>query len=552
MTPLTLERFTAKNHTGPFDLLIVGGGITGAALAYEAASRGYTAALVEKGDFSAATSAATGKLIHGGLRYLKQLDIGLVRESLRERRILSNIAPNLVYPFPIVLPDTGLVEKAGLTAYDLLSFDRNRVWDRSKQIPGFKVMTNADARASAPAGGRPPKGTCIRYYDCLCLSPERLTLAFIKSAVAHGAFVANYVRADHLLIHNNRVCGSQVTDTISGQTLEIQAKVTVNAAGPWTQSLLNKTAQTRTPMPPMRSEGIYLVTRKITDQMFLVVGDHGHFSFAPWRNHSLIGPTETPYYGHPDDWHITGKAIDNFLGVINRAAGLREKLTPRDVLFAYGGLRPLTEVTANDSYNASRRSELHDHEKEGISGLITAAGGKYTTSRNFAEKIFAAVAEKAGKKPGPCVSAGTPLYGCALPDIETQIAQAQRKTCSRQTNSLTPATVGPATIDYLVRHYGTEYEAVLNLTARSDEEKDLTTCVTPDKEIMAQVLFAVRHEMAQQLTDIFFRRTGMGWLGCPARSVIEQAADIAAKQLNWSKEERKKQIRAVYQSYVYP
>ncbi|MBU0970902.1 MAG: glycerol-3-phosphate dehydrogenase/oxidase [Proteobacteria bacterium] len=538
MNTISLSRFT-ENHTGdPVDCLIIGGGITGAALAYEAASRGFSTALVEKDDFGGATSAATGKLIHGGLRYLKQLEVGLVRESLMERRILSNIAPNLVYPFPIILPDAGFVVKLGLFAYDLLSLDRNLVWDKSKRIPGFCRLTAKQVVAAMPKSATKPAGRAIRYYDCLCLSPERLTLAFIKSAAAQGAKVANYAKTQSLIIEKNRVLGATVQDRITGKTMEVIAKVTINATGPWTQTLLNRTKETRTPMPEMRSEGIYLVTRKLTDQMFLYVGEHGHFSFSPWRNHSLIGPTDTPYYGEVDDWQVTQKSVDDFLEVINQAAGLRDKLTRKDVKFAYGGLRPLAETASNNTYTASRRSALHDHEDDGISGLISAAGGKYTTSRRFARQIFDCVAKKSERPATPSISHRRHLYGCDIPGIEAFIARKKQDL---------PA-VSEQTLDYLIRHYGREFEAVLDL-ARTSE--GLGKAVNADGEIMAQVLFAVKNELARSLTDIFFRRTGMGWLGHPGAAIIETAATIAAAELDWSKEKKELEIKELNQKFLY-
>ncbi|HCJ48695.1 MAG TPA: glycerol-3-phosphate dehydrogenase, partial [Microbacterium sp.] len=186
-TTITRDALTG---TGVVDVLVVGGGVTGAAIAYEAASRGFSVVLVEKGDFGAATSAATGKLIHGGLRYLKNLEVGLVRESLAERRTLSLIAPGLVSPISMVLPEPGLIEHVGLTAYDVLSFDRNRV-PPTHRIPRHRSLAHAELTDRGLGHLR----SGILFSDAMMLSSERLTLAFIRSAVASGARVANYVRA---------------------------------------------------------------------------------------------------------------------------------------------------------------------------------------------------------------------------------------------------------------------------------------------------------------------------------------------------------------------
>ncbi len=532
MTPITLKRFTEGYEDGTFDLLIIGGGITGAALAYEAASRGLSTALVEKDDFGGATSAATGKLIHGGLRYLQQFEIALVRESLRERRILSNIAPNLVYPYPIILPEPGFLARAGLFFYDILSFDRKWTWDRSKRLPAHRTLSRKETRDAVPGSADGKTGRALLYYDALCLSPERLTLYFLKSAAAHGALIANYARTEKLIIEGDRVRGAAVHDRITGKTMNIVAAVTVNATGPWTQALLNRTAGTETPLPKKRSEGIYLITRKLTDRMVLYVGAHGHYSFAPWRGHSMIGPTEKSYYGNVDDWKVTRESVDEFLEVINRTAVLPKKLTKKDVLYAYGGLRPLVETEAEDTYTASRRSDLYDHAKDGVEGLITAAGGKYTTSREFAEQIFRQVTRKIGRKAGACVSKKRFLYGCDIPDIEGFVSTAVKK----------HGDFGGNTVEYLARHYGTEYEAVLDM-ARSSE--DLARPVNDDGEIPAQALFALRHETARSLSDVFFRRTGMGTLGDPGKKTIDTIARIAERELGWSGKKAGEEIEAL-------
>lgn len=528
MRPITLERFTERYDGRSFDLLIIGGGITGAALAYEAASRGLSAALVEKDDFGGATSAATGKLIHGGLRYLQQFEIALVRESLRERRILSNIAPNLVYPYPIILPEPNLLARAGLYFYDILSFDRKWTRDKSKRLPAHRELSREEANAAVPGGAE----KALLYYDCVCLCPERLTLYFLKSAAAHGASIANYARTEGLLIEENRVRGAVVRDGLTGRRTSITAAVTVNATGPWAQALLNRTERTATPLPKKRSEGIYLITRRLTDRMVLYVGAHGHYSFAPWRGHSMIGPTEKSYYGPVDNWKVSRESVDEFLDVINRTSVLPEKLTRKDVLYAYGGLRPLVETEAEDTYTASRRSDLHDHAKDGVEGLITAAGGKYTTSRGFAEQIFRHVAHKVGKKTGAGISKKQFLYGCGIPDMEGFAADAVKKHTG----------FGANTVEYLVRHYGTEYEAVLEI-ARSSRE--LARPVNDDGEIPAQAVFAVRNEAARSLPDIFFRRTGMGTLGDPGKKTIDAITKIAAKELGWTRKKTGEEVEAL-------
>jgi len=523
-----------------FDLLIIGGGITGAALAHEATSRGLSVALVEKGDFGAATSSATGKLIHGGLRYLKKLEVGLVRESLAERRNLMRIAPNLVSPIPIVLPETGLVEVLGLTAYDVLSFDRNRLSDPSKRIPAHRRMS----RSGLDELGLDYVGKGILYYDSMMLSPERLTLAFLRTAVAAGAQVANYVRVDRLVLAGQRVTGAEVTDLVSGNSGLIRAKVTVNATGAWAHDLLAGTPATAAiagPAPKVRSEGIYLVTRKLSDVMVLTVGKHGHFSFAPWRGHSLVGPTETPYHGPVDEWRLTRASIEQFLASIaaNNTAGV--KLTIDDVVSAYGGLRPLTESAEVDTYTASRASELIDHAKQGVDGLVSAMGGKYTSSRAFASRIVTALGRQLGGSVRSSRTALTPLDGCQIAELPREIASARAAALA---DGL-PESSG----EVLAQLYGSQLSELRALMI-SDERLRLPG--TPDGEPLVTVAWAAKHEAVVHLTDALLHRTGIGQLGDPGADVLNAAADIVAVELGWTAERRAAELDLAREAVSLP
>ncbi|TGK02035.1 glycerol-3-phosphate dehydrogenase/oxidase [Leptospira selangorensis] len=527
MNPQKLDRFIERaKDEAFFDVLIIGGGITGSALAYEVASRGLSVALVEKEDFGGATSSATGKLIHGGLRYLKRFDLSLVREALKERRILSNIAPNLVYPYPMILPNPGLLERIGLFVYDLLSFDRNRTWDKSKKIPAHKNLSKKEIQSRGLA-----MDSAIYFYDCIMPSPERLTLAFLKSAVQEGASVSNYTRAEELIFEGNRVIGAIVKDIIHNKNVKLNASVVVNASGPWSQDLLNGTKKIKVPVPKTRSEGIYLITKKYFDTMVLHVGKKGHFSFAPWRGKNMIGPTEKAYYGPVEDWKLSPESILEFLEYINSSGLISEKLELKDIEFAYGGLRPLAETGGEDkeTYSASRKSELQDHSKDGIEGLISAGGGKYTTSRHFAEKIFKLIQRKLPKKTGPNVSEKKFLKGCEIPNIESYLENAK--------NSY--PNVSKNTIEYLVRHYGTEYESILEL---ANSSKQLSEVLDEDGELAAQVLYAIRFEMAMNLQDILLRRTGLGTVGLPTDDVLSKVTEIAGKEWNWSTEKKSEEI----------
>src|ERR1700743_1573733 len=222
-----------------FDLLIIGGGVTGACVARDAALRGLKVALIEKNDFAHATSAHNSKLIHGGLRYLRNFELGLVRESLRERRIWQRNAPHLVHPLPFLVPlyDAGLKGRAtlaaGLTLYDLLSYDRGWLDDPDQRLPGHSFLSNKTALAREPSLEGPEFEGSFLYYDAQMYAPERLALECILDAVEHGAAAANHLAADDLLIRNGKVEGAKVHDLAGDARFDIRAKVTLLAAGPW-------------------------------------------------------------------------------------------------------------------------------------------------------------------------------------------------------------------------------------------------------------------------------------------------------------------------------
>lgn len=537
-----MKRFIDDYNGERFNILIIGGGITGAAVAYEAASRGLSVALVEKSDFGGATSAATSKLIHGGLRYLSNGEIGLVRESLRERRNLENIAPNFVYPIPCLIGTyrgRGLMNgfyvlKAGMTLYDILSFDKGHTWDKSKSLPVCRTLSRDGVIRLEPGIIREGLTGGFLYYDCASLNPERLTLAFIKSALKYGARVANYAMVeDFVFSFENRVSGAVLYDLINRRRLVITANLVINCAGPWADILLDKALKKRSEHRIRRSEGIHLITKKIkVGRLIGARAPNGrHFFLFPWRNHTLIGTTDREYAGDPDEYRVTKESIMDFIGEINSSFG-DSNLKYKDIIHAYGGLRPLVEKQVEGTYGSSRKYEIYDNRKDGIDGLITVEGGKYTTSRNLAEMVVNAAGKKMKWKLEKSIIKNKFLYGSEIEDMGSFL------------ESVTGHDAGFSreTLEYLGKNYGTEYEAVLLLAA---QDKSLGKQVNEDGEILAEVVYALRYEMAFTLKDIFFRRTGMGTLGYPGDKLVRAVGRIAARELKWDKARLKNEINEV-------
>ena len=244
-----------------------------------------------------------------------------------------------------------------------------------------------------------------------------------------------------------------------------------------------------------------------------------HFFLIPWRNHTLIGTTDKPFTGNPDDYRVTKNSIMELIDDVNSSFG-DGKLSFADVQHTYGGLRPLVEEDTGETYTSSRKYEIYDNKKDGLDGLITVEGGKYTTSRNLAEHCLKIVAKKMGRSLDKSITKKHYLTGCEIKDLCTFFTSAEQENKD----------FSASTMNYLSRNYGTEYPDILKLAR---ENKALAETLNADGEILAEVVYAIRQEMARTLSDIVMRRTGIGTLGNPGEDVLRKVAQIAAKELQW-------------------
>lgn len=532
-----------------YDLVILGGGVTGACVARDAALRGLRVALVEKRDFCSATSGASSKLIHGGLRYLKNFEFGLVRESLRERRLWELHAPHLVYPLPMLLPiyrgaENSLTEmRAGLTLYDLLAYDRNRLDDPDQRLPRHRGLRPAEVLATEPSLVAEDLVGGALLYDCQMHSPERLELECLLSAAAAGAEVLNYVEAVGFVREGARVVGARVEGRLPGEgAAELRAPVVVNATGPWADLMLETLGQ-----PPqthlVRSKGIHVITRKLTREVALMMAaGTGHFFVLPWRDHSLIGTTDEVYAGHPDAFRVTESDIAGLLATVNKyypAAALRRE----DVLHSYGGMRPLVDddssTAKSGSYQKSRRAEVCDHGKtDGVPGLVSAIGGKWTTSRALAEQVVDLALRLLGRPRVAGVTHRTPLPGGAIGNFRAFVAGLQ---------SRHPTLPGPL-LEHLGRNYGARAGEVIALV---QADSTLGAPLRPGlPEVGAEIVHAARTEWAVELADAVLRRTGLGQLGDPGLRALETAGRLMAGERGWDRAEQVRQVDRVLDRYA--
>jgi len=534
--------------SGPaFDLAIIGGGATGAAIAMDAALRGLRVALIEKGDFGGATSAGSTKLMHGGLRYLANGEIALVREGLRERRHWSRMAKHLVHPLPFLLPvyshqkPSRLTLGLGLSLYDGLAFDRNRGVDPMQKMPGYRsinapqslgLIPDLPRQLTSDAQPAPKLTGGLLYHDGQMLSPERLCLALVRTAVAAGAVAVNYAKAKELLRDGNRIIGVKVKDTLSRKTAAVTAALTINAAGPWADALMGHADGDKVKKKLVRSKGIHIVTRNLTRGVALAmpIGDE-HLFITPYMGMSLLATTDTKFDDDPDKARVTKADVKMLLDKANSALP-DAKLGEKDVIYAYVGLRPLVadmDDEADTTYGRSRGSEIYDHEREGgNAGLISALGGKWTTARRLAEQVVDLAVTKLDLKTAACRTHVTALE-CAPRDDLGRFMDEMRAAFPAHDTS---------TIDLMSRLYGRLLPAMMQA-----DTKPLGGL--KDDLLAARIAFAVSDEMAVTLDDIVLRRLIEGQIGALSEAQITLIADWLQKKLGHSDAEMKRQHKAL-------
>lgn len=534
-----------------YDLLIIGGGIYGAALLWEATLRGLSAALVEQRDFCAATSANSLKIIHGGLRYLQHADLPRMRESIRERRALMRIAPHLVHPLPTLVPTYGHgmrsreVMALAMLMNDLISADRNRgLTDPEKHIPRGRTVSREVVQHLAPGIDAEGLTGGAIYYDAQVYNSERLPLAFIRSAVERGARAANYAEATGLLRRGDAIEGAQVTDRLSGQTFDVRARMVVNTAGPWINRVLGLAVDGRSGGRTELATAINLVTPPLFEKYAVGVYSAGQyedadailnkgsrlFFVAPWRGMSIVGTDYAPFKGDPDEFRVTREEVEAFLAEYNRAHPAAE-LSVEDVTFVHGGLLPMTGYNERTrSVQLQKHFTLDDHRRDGLRGLLTVVGVKYTTARDVAQRAADRVFELWGQRPPRSTSAETTLHGGDIRRFDDTLGEQVRAD---------PYHLGPEAMRRLVYNYGSAVPEVLQYVEGEGE----------DAAIAAETRHAVREEMAQTLADVLLRRTELGTARHPGAATLRLCADVMAAELGWSEARVQQEIEDVNTAY---
>jgi glycerol-3-phosphate dehydrogenase len=484
--------------------------------------RGLKTILVEQNDLGSGTSSRSSRLIHGGLRYLEQGEFGLVLEANRERRILQRIAPHLVWPLPFVFPvhQGDRISRwqlaAGMLLYDVLALFRNV---RAHRLMGKRGMLEAEPmlRDRGLLGG-------ARYYDAQC-DDARLVVATARSAIHHGARVANYMAVRALERTAGRVVGAQLEDRLTGDRGVVRASVVVNATGPWADRVRRLEDAGATPLL-QPTKGVHVVVDRSRldhrDAVAFTSPIDGRVMFVlPWGDLSYIGTTDTDTSEPPDQLGIT----EDDLVYLLRSANSRfpsARLSLEDVRAAWAGLRPLLADDAGRT--ASHRSREHALV-QGSGGMLTVVGGKLTTYRAMAAQVVdVAMRELRGRD-------GRQRHGEARTD-EDPLPGGEAADLSQFRERGLELGISPASVDHLLRHYGTEAAGIFNLGGA--DRRLFNRLVEPHPAIEAEVIHAVRRELAQTVEDVLVRRFHI-YYEHPDQglSVADRVAELMAEELGW-------------------
>jgi glycerol-3-phosphate dehydrogenase len=513
-----------------FDVAIIGAGINGAGIARDAALRGLKVVVLEQNDLCSGTSAISSRLIHGGLRYLEYGEIPLVFESLRERISLRRNAPHLVKPLRISIPVYAVAKRGlllirlGMIAYDLLSF--------RKKMPGHEMLGRDEMLSIEPGLAASGLRGAARYFDAQVTFAERLVLENLLAARAAGAVIHTYHTVTRINVAGGSVSSVEYTNTLTGEQSQLNASVVINAAGPWVDNVIAAAAKN---MPQLigGTKGSHIIVGQFNgapaDAFYVeATADGRPFFIIPWNNQYLIGTTDIRFSGDLGEIRASPAEIDYLLQETNRVFP-DAKLVRGDIHFAYAGVRPLPYRTKGPESAITRKHIIRKNRKI-AKGLISIIGGKLTTYRSLAEQAV----DCAGK-----------VLGCKLPDCrsnDTLLPGAYRLEEARE--ALTSSDAFPEKgRERLLSIYGGRAIDIVELAGTSP---DTDRWIDSERSVLAaEVVFAIREEMALTLTDIVHRRLMIGLSATQGRELYDVVAKIAAAEFGWDETQRKSALNAL-------
>lgn len=507
-----------------FDLIVIGGGVTGAAIARDAVLRGFKVALLEKGDFASGTSSRSSKLVHGGLRYLRHMKFSLVFGALRERRILRRNVPRLVKPLTFLIPvykdaKTGkTMLSMGLWLYDILALFR------TPKFHGW--LSSEKALESEPTLRRDGLVGAGVYADC-ATDDARLTLALIKDAWSRGVLVANYAEVVAFEKDAGKIVGIKALDLLSGTQFTAKAKIVVNATGPWSDRLRKIDDPSAEPrLRPAKGIHIIVPRERLGNREAIVIEsrrDGRNMFVIPWGNLSLVGTTDTDYQGDLDHIGATEEDIRYLLEALDQTYP-ESHIAKGDIVSMYASVRPLA-AELGLSEDAVSRDQLIS---ESSSGLVSIIGGKLTTHRSMAKALVDQVSGRLAREFATPAKHACETERFALDYDEAELEQAVN-------NLIQISGFDAEIVRHLVDAYGPGAAKILEI---AHESTQLSSRIAPEVPyLMAEAVYAARYEMAMRLIDFMIRRTQLVYrVRDHGRSIVRHVADLMAKDLGWSAE----------------
>jgi glycerol-3-phosphate dehydrogenase len=550
ITPQLQQRSgNLRNH---YDVAIVGGGIYGAAAAWEAASRGLDVVLIERADFSSGTSANSLKTIHGGLRSLQRLDFREMREYIRERRALMRIAPHLIQPMPCVMPTYRSLPKsrlfigAGLKLYDLVAFDRNLGLDEAHKIPSGKIIARKRLAEIAPHLDLAAVTGGARWYDGQVYNSERLTLSFIMSAMKAGASVANYMEKTAYHFYKGEVCGASLKDRLSGEEFELKLRAVIDCTGPWACQDKHFSDIDPGQKPQIMARAVNLVIRRRLSDCALGVrsrtGSEANdrlLFIAPWRNGSIVG---TWYYANPAPQGGPGLDETELADCLTQINSVfpAHKLDYPDISLLHIGLQPAYRSKGDDREPRLWRHTriLNTTSRTAQRGIYWVQGVKLTTARATATEVVERVARYLQKSISPSRTQEMPLYGADFGDYSNY-----RNHC----HAVFSGQYKDQAIKRMLANYGSHLDTIAQYAEQDKSQAELVPG-TADT-IRAELKFVIENEMPKTLTDVLMRRTDLGSFARPQSETLEFCADMMTEYYNWNQAQRQKNIDDLLQCY---
>jgi glycerol-3-phosphate dehydrogenase len=514
--------------TGPFDLVIIGAGINGLGIARDAARRGLRAIVLEQDDICSGVSAWSGRLAHGGLRYLEHRDFALVRESLRERERMIQLAPHLVKPLRLLMPlyahnrRPSWLIRLGMIVYDVLSFD--------KRTGGHEMLNTEATRRRFRGISEAGLGGAAVFTEGQVEYAERLCVELAVAAAADGAVIRTKARVEEPVLDNGRVAGVRYRDLVTDRMAEVRAPVVLNVAGPWIDRIFQRGAP---PQPRLNggTKGSHLIVDPFPgapkDVVYYESKTDGRLVLViPWMGRYMIGTTDIRFEEDPDEARCSGAEMSYLLNEVNQLIP-EAHLTPDHVLYTFSGVRPLPYAPGVVEAKIPRSHVLHDHAPS-LPGLVTVVGGKLTTFRQLAEDAVDDVFRRLGRKGPPCATGKLPFPGAVF-----DVAELYPK--------LLAAGLSAKSAARLIGLYGSR---AVDVVAEAASDPSLLGVVHEETgAIGAEMVFAMRHEFAASLADVMARRVLLAFAPGHGLESLGVIADLLARSFNWDNARRAAEIK---------